>query len=123
MFEHIFDIAFEEPPGPISDQEHVIDNAKPCTFSTGTKGIQVALRLVGGPFDGRKFSVFYPIEPPGVNLLKPLLKACGLDLPSGPFSLSSSDVVGRHFVADTFEEEYDGEQRLRLRNFRALKSE
>ena len=103
--------------GPVAEGDHrcVIDSAKETKASTGTPGVEVALRIVGGDFDGRFVwdRIWFTDKAMGIARWK--LQAAGLPIPEGQFMLEPSNLVGRPVIVTVKHEEYEGKTHARVK--------
>lgn len=77
--------------------------------------LKVRLRVSTGEHEGRIHTAILSLQPQAIFRFKQLIRACGKD----PATLTDSDdLVGCAVIMDIQTEEYEGEERLRVKRFR-----
>jgi hypothetical protein len=103
--------------GPVAEGEYRcrIDEAKEKVASTGTPGVEVVLKIMGGEYDGRLLWDTIWISDKALGVARWKLQCAGLKVPDGPFRLEARQLVGRVIKATVRHEEYDGKFRARVK--------
>lgn len=104
-------------PVPEGDYRVIIDQSKETTASTGTAGIELAMRIVGGESDGRFVwdRIWFTDKAMGIARWK--LECAGVPIPQGAFNLEPSALVGRPVVVTVKHEEYEGKTHARVKGW------
>lgn len=103
--------------GPVAEGEYrcIVDQAKETTSNAGTPGVEVALKIVGGDFDGRFVWDRIWFTAKAMGMAKWKLQAAGVPIPEGRFSLNPANLVGRPVMITVRHEEYDGKTQARVK--------
>ncbi|HWH13294.1 MAG TPA: DUF669 domain-containing protein [Miltoncostaeaceae bacterium] len=103
------------PPGEYRVR---VEHAEETTASTGTPGIELQLRVVGGPEDGGLLFDTIWITPRAMPFVRHRLECMGVKIPAGQWSLTPQPLLGRVARVVVRHETYtsrEGEQKVRPR--------
>lgn len=103
------------PPG---DYLVRVDAADETESSRGTPGIEMQLRIVGGPEDGRLLFDTLWITAKAMGMVRHRLECMGVAIPAGKWQLSPQTVTGRRARVVVRHEQYtsrEGEQKTRAK--------